>query len=295
MKKDQKNTKKTALKFEKILGIKVLSTDKGEVLTAIEKKVSHNSKFYIVTPNPELVLMSQEDKALKNALNGTDFAVPDGIGLSMAARFYSFKAHDIVSTFFQGFFVGVMAIINKKYLTDYLEVIKGRELFWDLMGLADKNKWRVYFLGGEHDEAKVAAEKISKKYKKITIKSNPGPMFDNNGSPATEIDRKMYLDAVEEINKFRPHLLIVCLQDPKEEKFVAQNYKVLNIVGAAALGGTFRFVAGYSRLAPAWVSGIGLEWLFRLITEPYRLRRIINAWPIFPIKVWMSKLTTKRS
>jgi len=297
-----KKTIGLARKTVQILGIDVDSTEVDRVLTAVEEKVSYNSlelnssrKFYIVTPNPELILMAQEDRELKKALNSTEFSIPDGIGLSQAARFLSLPApKNIIARFFvtlvQGAVVGLATFFNRSWLMQEIKPLKGRLLFVELMKLANKRGWKVFFLGGESNEAIVAASKISLKYRNIKIKAEPGPMFNNDGEPRSERDRELYSDVVKKINNFNPHLLIVCLQDPKEEKFVYKNHKKLNIGGAAAFGGTFRYIAGLSKLPPEWMGELGLEWVWRLIKEPFRLKRILNAFPIFPIRVWKHKL-----
>ena len=208
--------------------------------------------------------MAQRDNVLKQALNSSDFPVPDGIGLNYASRFLYGKS---------------------------LNIIHGRKLFESLMQLANKMEWKVFFLGGENGEAAISARKISLNYKNIKIKAQEGPMFNGDGEPATESGRKLYLEVAKEINSFGPEILIICLSDPKEEKWVYKNYNKLNIGGAAAFGGTFRYVAGMSKLPPAWMEKAGLEWIYRLITEPYRWRRILNAFPIFPLRVFWFKVT----
>ncbi len=92
MKKIRKKSVKTGRKHVNILGIRVDSTPKESLLSAVARKISHNNKFYIVTPNPELVLASTENNELMEALNDADFSVPDGIGLAQAARFLSLAA-----------------------------------------------------------------------------------------------------------------------------------------------------------------------------------------------------------
>lgn len=296
-----KKSVKKDRKFANILGINVSSTPVEEVLVNLHSKVSHNSpkgrnsRFYIVTPNPELVLMAQKDPVLTSALNSTEFALPDGIGLVMASRFLNLEApkNKFIRFFvalIQGLAVGASVVLNRRWLTAHMKPIRGRIFFVDLMRLADKHAWKVYFLGGRDNEAEVAAEKISAKYKKIKIQAEAGPIFNNDGEPAAQKDKQAYSEVVRRINSFAPQLLIVCLQDPKEEKFVYKNYKKLNVVGAGAFGGTFRYIAGFSPLPPRWMEKAGLEWLYRLLTEPYRIRRIFNAFPIFPLKIFWFKV-----
>ena len=263
-----------------IMGVKIFVTSKPQLLKKIEKKLDSSTKFSILTPNPELVLMAQKNIELKKALNSATFAIPDGIGLAQAARFLSFKGNDIISTFLQGFFVGLMTLINKKYLINYLPITKGRELFLDLIKLANKKKLKVFLLGGLDDEASIASSKLKIKYQKLKIATVGG----------VDISPSLSKDIVDKINKFSPDLLFVAFSNPYQEIFIMQNAKKLNAKCMMAVGGAFRYIAGYSKLPPKMFSVFGFEWLWRLITEPYRFRRILNAFPIFPIKVWLWKL-----
>src|SRR4030043_514847 len=73
-------------KYVNILGIRVNGTPIDRLLASLEDNITHNVRFYIVTPNPELVLMAQKDGQLKLALNSTAFSIPDGMGLAQAAK-----------------------------------------------------------------------------------------------------------------------------------------------------------------------------------------------------------------
>ncbi len=299
------NTKfshKKRLEYGKIMGIKVLVTQKSEVLASVEERISYsgtlgnrNQQFFIVTPNPELVLMAQKNKELRNALNSADLPVPDGIGLAQAYKFLSMPAPKnlflrFIVTFCQGVLVGGATFLNKRYLTKGLEIIKGREFFLKLIKYADRNKLKVFFLGGESGEAEKAAKKLSEKHKNIRIEYFQGPIVNKSAVPILEKDRKLQEDAVDKINKFSPDFLFVAMQNPKQEIWIHKNLSKLNVRGAMTVGGTFRYISGMSKLPPKWMETLGLEWVFRLITEPYRIRRIFNAWPMFPLNVWMWKI-----
>ena len=264
MQKHNKVSYKTAQNYVKILGIKVDITSTSRLLTGVRAKISHSSKFYIVTPNPELVLASERNLELKSALNNATFAVPDGVGLSYASRFlYGTK----------------------------LDIIPGRVLFKELIQLANKMGWRVFFLGGEGDEAEKAAEKLRLNYKSVKIETFAGPKLDGEAMPVSEVDKSLLKDAVDRINKFNPHLLFVAFGNPKQEIWIYKNLKSLNVIGAMAVGGTFRYIAGISKLPPQWMEKAGLEWVWRLITEPKRIGRIYNAFPVFPLRVFWFKVT----
>ena len=259
MKKVTKIRSKKNQEFGQIMGIKVLSTTLPELLIGVESLISHNVKFYILTPNPEIILMARKNKNLKNALNGTDLAIPDGVGL--------------------------------KFAIPGLKIIKGRELFSDLITLAAKKKWKVFLLGGLEDEAELTARKLKILNLKLKIEYARGPKLNENGEPATEIDKKLEKDATDKINKLAPQILFVAFGNPKQEIWVHENYSKLNIGGAMAVGGAFRYAAGQVSLPPRWMAGLGLEWLWRVLTEPKRIGRILNATIVFPVKLFLYKIS----
>lgn len=234
-----------------ILGVKIFSAPKAQLLKEIKKRVKLLSKFYIVTPNPELVLASTKNPLLKRALNSADYAIPDGVGLK--ASYFSLKT------------------------------IKGREFFLDLVDLAHKKNWKMFFLGGLDNEAELAAKKLGARFFK-------GPKLDNKAEPISEVDSELQIDAVKKINDYNPHFLFVAFGNPKQEIWIYKNFSKLHIGGAMAVGGTFRYMAGLSKLSPRWMEELGLEWLWRLFTEPFRFTRIWNAVIVFPLKVWIYKL-----
>jgi N-acetylglucosaminyldiphosphoundecaprenol N-acetyl-beta-D-mannosaminyltransferase len=295
MKNNNSSTESLSRKYVNILGINVISTTKDKVLMNVKEFISHNNKFYITTPNPELVLMSQSNNEVKEALNNSDFSIPDGIGLAQAARLLSLKTprNNILRflyTFFAGIFIGVATLVNKKWLTRELNIIKGRELFIELIELASKNKWKVFLFGGLNDEAQKTAEILKKKNKDLKIKYVSGPLLNEKAEPESKDSRKIYFDTIREINSYAPHLLFVAMQNPKQEIWLYKNINKLKIGGAMTVGGTFRYVGGISKPLPKFFDSLGIEWVWRLITEPHRFRRIFNAFPIFPLKVWESKL-----
>lgn len=266
MKKIMKKSVTKDREFGNILGINVISTSLPQLLTRIKGKLAHNVHFYIVTPNPELVLMAQKNPALKRALNESDFPVADGVGLNYASRFLYGKQTTI---------------------------IQGRKLFVELLKLADQNKWKIFLLGGESGESEVAAGKLTERFEKTRFEAFQGPKLNKNAEPVGETDKKLEKDAIERINKFVPDILFVAFGNPKQEIWIHKNLSKLRIGGAMAVGGTFRYIAGMSNLPPKWMEETGLEWLWRVITEPRRIKRVINAVIVFPWVVLRLKLQKK--
>jgi len=259
-----KNNNEMSQNYANILQIKVSSTSMLSVLAGVRENVAHNKKFFIVTPNPEIILASTKNILLKEALSSADFSIPDGVGLSYASKFLFGKS---------------------------LNIIPGRILFEKLIELANKKGWKVFFLGGASGEAEKAAEKLKLNYKNIKIETFAGPKLGGNSVPVSELDRALQKEAVARINKFEPQFLFVAFGHPKQEIWIYKNLKSLNIGGAMVVGGTFRYIAGIIPIPPKWMASLGLEWLWRLVTEPKRIGRIINASIIFPLRVFWFKVT----
>ncbi len=88
------------------------------------------------------------------------------------------------------------------------------------------------------------------------------------------------------INDKKPRILFVAYGAPKQEMWIARNLKKMPTVRlAAGIGGTFNFITGRRKRAPEWMQKIGLEWVYHLIQQPSRIKRMINASIVFPIKI----------
>jgi N-acetylglucosaminyldiphosphoundecaprenol N-acetyl-beta-D-mannosaminyltransferase len=251
-----------------------------------------------VTPNPENLLIATKDWLLEKAIRKADLSIPDGIGLAQAYKFLNFKDNKhnpfrFFVIFYQGVVVGLATIFNKKYLTDSLEIIKGRELFLDIIKIADERKLKVYLFGGENGENTDAIKNLKATYKNITFQTNyKFPQYNKNGQPVSVVDRKMHKGIVGSIKLFEPDLVFVAMNTPKQEKWIFRNFfRLTSVTGAMTVGGTFNYVAGNMKLPPKWMDKFGLEWVYRLIQEPKRWRRILNAFPVFPWTVFRYKLS----
>lgn len=287
----------TQRKYGKIFNIGLDSTSEEKVLAFVRDSLTRGAKFTIVTPNPEIILEARRDKKLLELLNKASLAIPDGIGLSQAAKFLSLPAPKNILLrmpvcFLQGIWVGLATFLAKDWIEKALPVVKGRKLFMEVIKLANKKGWRVFFFGGEHGEAQASAERLQRSLKRIKISHAAGPRVDNSGKPLTEIDAVIEKDCIRQINEFKPHILFVAFNTPKQEKWLFKWLPSLDIGGGMVVGGTFRYISGQAKLSPKWMEEYGLEWVWRLITEPWRVKRILTAFPVFPLKVFLYKLNT---
>lgn len=289
-----------------ILGIFVDSTSKTRALNrAYEMGEDKGNEGWrtrlVVTPNPEIIVAAQKDKSLARILNSADLALPDGIGVVMAMRYLGmgpsrplagrgkggFRSITLLA---QGLWVGLSIFINRKWLFGFGEVVPGRWLFEELVRRAAKEGKRVFLLGGRLGVGEKAARVLNAKWPMLNAKYNTGPWLALDGRPQDEKQGKIEKETIKQINAFKPHFLFVGFGHPKQEKWLARNLSKLDAGMAMTVGGAFDYLAGIVPKPPEWLTQAGLEWLWRLLTQPRRLGRLFTAVVIFPLKLYLYRL-----
>ena len=142
--------------------------------------------------------------------------------------------------------------------------------FWSL---ADRHSWRVFYLGGAPGVADAAADKLSKDYPGVQLRTRDG-YFD--AAPGA-VENAAVLASIA---AFEPHILFVGMGMPRQEIWIAQNRAALPPCVVFSVGAAFDYEAGVQRAAPRWMGRIGLEWAFRLLVDPRRLfsRYCVEPW-----------------
>ena len=216
---------------KKILGVGFSDVSETEVLEYLVKEVQKkDKKFYIVTPNPEILVLADGDKRYKNLLNQAELALPDGVGIMWASK--------VLEISLKGKIAGI----------DLLESVC-REV--------SKRPITVGFLGGRPKIAERVAECLKKRYFGLKI-AFFGPEIANFKTfPKCDI-------------------LFVAFGSPKQEFWIQKNLKRLPVTVAIGVGGAFDMVSGEVGRAPKFVRDLGLEWLYRLIRQPWRAKRQLS-------------------
>lgn len=235
--------------MSKILNIKIDHISFNDVMAKIQAFLMVDELHQIATVNPEFTVAAQSDEKFKDILNHADLNVPDGFGLQCAAWFLGQK-------------IG--------------ERITGVDLTWEICKLAAEKGYSVYFLGAAEGVAEMAANRVQLLYHDLKIAGT------YSGTPDEE-------GIINKINDASPDILLVAFGAPKQEKFIFDNKMALHVKLAMGVGGTFDYIAGIVPYAPVWLRNIGLEWLYRLFTQPKRWRRIFTATIIFPWMILVSK------
>ncbi len=265
---------------EKIIisGIRFDKLNFNQAFEIIDKATSHDEKkIFVATPNPEMLMESINNVYLKNILNKTDLNIADGTGVLWAARYLSLssKSHSVLKKSLLAISTLFEIIFRPRALKTTLpERVTGTDMMLKICASADRKK-KIFLLG--------AAEGVAAKTKIILQnRYNCQIVGALAGSPSIE-EKNHICDIIE---KSGANILFVAFGSPKQEIWLYENIPHLNNIKVAmGIGGAFDFISGNKKRAPEIMQKSGLEWLFRLIQEPNRITRIINATIIFPLMI----------
>lgn len=233
----------------KVLDIRVDNVSLAETLNSIEKAVKNDQKIQIVTLNPEMVMLAQNDRSFKEILDQSEMNIPDGIGLLVAAK--------------------LKGVSLKQRVT-------GADLIPKLCSLAEHNHWKVYLLG--------AGPKVAEKASKRLAASYPKAAFSYSSADPEQ--------ALTELKKWKGQVVLVAYGHGKQEKWIAENMREIEANVFIGVGGALDYISGAKKRAPKAWRQAGFEWLYRLISEPWRLRRQLVL-PLFLLRVLFSAKVSK--
>ena len=205
----------------------------------IENNLKNSKKTFIVTANPETYMLSKKEEEMKSIIyNKENLIVPDGISIVKTASYFGI---------------------------DLKERITGVDLCSHLLKVADENKYSLYLFGSTSEVIEKLVTVIKKKYSNINI------LGYSNGY---EKDK----DAImKKIVKLNPDICLVALGIPYQEKLINKYIDTAKKGIYVGVGGSFDVLSGTKKRAPKIFIKLNLEWLYRLICEPKRLKRFINS------------------
>lgn len=222
-----------------LLNINFSISNLEKILNEVIELLKENNKFYICFPNAYLTVVANEQKKLLDILNSAKFVLPDGMPLIWYSKTFKKSLYSRIS---------------------------GYDFFYNFSKVANEEGYTYFFLGGESKEVVLKIiERLNKDFKNIKVKGFFVPPFSESFSE--EINNKI----IEKINGCKPDILWVGLSAPKQEIWIYENLGRLNIKMACGIGAVFNFYSGQIKRAPIWMQKVGLEWLYRLCSEPKRL------------------------
>jgi len=239
-----------------ILGIDLHRVDYEEACKRVSDYLKLNTCRIIVTPNAEIIMAARTDKEIKTLINSSDICLPDGIGVVLASK-----------------------ILGKPLS----ERTTGFDFMMKMLVLANQEGLSFFLLGGKPGIAELAGNKIISMFPNVRIAGTYHGYFNKDEEH----------EVVNRINENRPDILLVAMGYPKQEMFMLNNKEKLKVRVAMGVGGSLDVLSGTVRRAPVFMQKAGLEWLYRLVTQPSRFKRM-SVLPIFLIKVVMERLFFKK-
>lgn len=243
----------------KIFGVTITNNTSKQILEVISDRLNQTGQAYICTINPEILVFSYFNKFYKTILNNSLLNTCDGFGARIATKF---KAN--------------------KYT--------GVEMMSDICELAAKKNKKIYLLGSSSNNIlKNLEQNLKNKYNNLIIAgSNIGSkivlfedelLFEENSLGFKNNDQ-----VIDHIIDIAPDILFVAYGHPKQEMWISKFLKEIPSVKIAiGVGGSFDYLSGKIKRPNKLLRRLGLEWLGRLINNPKRIFRIINAVIIFPL------------
>lgn len=221
----------------RVLGVRVDDVTPEEALALIGQFIAERRPRQVVTVNPEFVMLARRHAGFAAVLDAADLAVPDGTGIAWACRWAGRPIRALV---------------------------RGVELVEALAATAARSGWRLFLLGAAEGVAAEAAAVLTRRYAGLQIAG----AFAGDPSPAGDSETTAAIRAAGPVD-----VLLVAYGAPAQDLWIARNAARLGIPVAIGVGGTFDYLSGRVKRAPRWAVRLGLEWLFRLVRQPWRWRR----------------------
>lgn len=233
----------------RVLGVRVDCLDMEASLDRIEQFVDAGGHHLVATVNPEFVMRARSDQDFARVLESADLCLADGSGVVWAARRQGCAMR---------------------------EPVTGVDLIPPLAALCARRGFRIFLLGAAPGVANDLATRLRVEHPGLEVEAHAGTP-DPSADAAT----------LALIRAHKPQVLLVAYGHPKQELWIDRMRESLGVAVAMGVGGSFDYLTGRIPRAPTWMRRAGLEWLFRLVRQPWRVRRMAVL-PIYALRVLRS-------
>lgn len=232
---------------QNILGVQISAINLGQAVEQIKGWIDSRMPNYVCVTPAHGVMDCYNQPELKPIFNGSGMTTPDGMAIVWLLKMYG---HEDVSR------------------------VYGPELMLAVCEAGVGHGWRHFFYGGNPGVAEKLANELEQRFPGLQTAGSFCPPFRPlNAAEAEEV--------AEMIRLAEPDIIWVGLSTPKQEVWMSEFIERLNVPVMVGVGAAFDFLTGSKKQAPKWVQRSGLEWLFRLISEPGRLWRRYIQYPKF--------------
>ena len=223
---------------EQYLGVNVSPLTYEGIIDSLRRRIERNEQSTIIAVNPEKVMTAQDDPEVKQLINEATYQIADGVGILLASKL---KGGNIGSR------------------------VTGVDMMGRLLLFARDEDHPVYFYGAQRDVLDRAIEAIERDYPRIPIAGATDGYFDDEDA------------LIQSINDSGARIIFVALGSPKQELWIKRNmHRLPNVLVFQGVGGSFDVFSGEVKRAPEAFRKVGMEWLYRLATDPSRLKRQLN-------------------
>lgn len=233
------------MKKEIYLGVHVSPLSYAEIITDLRLRMDNGEVSTIIAVNPEKVISANKDEQLMSLINEATYQIPDGVGILLASKLRGGSIRSRVT---------------------------GVDMMERLVGMAAAHGDRVFFYGAKKEVVEQTAANLKQKFPNLVIAGT------QDGYEQDE------LAVVRKIQEAKADILFVAMGSPKQELWIRRNKNQLSVKVYQGVGGSFDVFAGHVKRAPKLFRRFGLEWLFRLLSDPKRIKRQL-ALPKFLLRV----------
>lgn len=233
-----------------ILGVYMSAINMAQALQEIEEWIKRLESNYVCVTPAHAIMDYRRDPDLLRKVNQSGLTTPDGMSIVWLLRFMGHK---------------------------HIERVYGPKLMLETCRLSVEKGWRHFLYGGEPGVAQSLQERLQERFPNIIIAGTYTPPF----RPLTPEEDA---DVIARIYESHADLVWVGLGTPKQERWMADHLGRINAPVMVGVGAAFDFLSGSKPQAPRWIQRSGLEWLFRLASEPKRLWPRYRQYPLF---VWL--------
>ena len=221
--------------------------NKKQVYQLLKESIVNQKKEFVITINSELMMCSENNDIIENILLNEDaLIIPDGVSISFSAKILKVK-------------------IGDRY--------PGVELVEDLLKFINSKSKKLYIYGSKEEIINKFKDVVNTKYKKINIVGS------KNGYDYSDED------FFEDVKKYNPDLILVALGVPKQELLINKYYNKFKKGVFIGVGGTIDVLSGSKKRAPKIFRVLRIEWLYRIIVEPKRIKRFIKYNLLFILRI----------
>lgn len=234
-----------------VLGVGLSALNLKSALAEVAAALRDRRQGYICVTGVHGVMEAQSDEAFRRILNGAFLCTPDGMPMVWLGKY---NGHSDMSR------------------------VYGPDLMRDICAWSETNPCRHFFFGGAPGVAALLAEKLKARYPKMEIAGTYTPPF-------RPLNPEEEQQLQEMVRAAKPDIMWIGLSTPKQERFMAAYLPKLEVTLMVGVGAAFDFLSGRVKQAPRWMQRSGLEWFYRLCSEPRRLAgRYFKNNPLFVMK-----------